>query len=360
MTETPSSTKTSRRRRALLRYLAVIVVTAVATALIVSLLGNIAKRKAEGERVAFSVVDLDETIDDPAVWGRNFPRQYDGYLRTVDIERTRHGGSEAFQKIDEFPVWRDLFAGYAFGIDYREERGHAYMLSDQRETERIKVVNQPGACLHCHASNIRAYRKAGLERGAPGELTDRFDSDTARQQLMKGFEAVCAMTYDDATTLVEHPVSCVDCHDPDSMRLRVTRPGFLNGIQALAESNDPVPHFPSIERWRAGDRSEPYDPNAMASRHEMRSMSCGQCHVEYYFRGSGKLLVYPWHNGLKMEQLEEYYETAGADGAPFKDWTHKITGAPMLKAQHPEFELWSQGIHARAGVSCADCHMPYK
>jgi len=360
MTETPSGTTTSHRRGALFAYLAVIVVTVVVTALIVSLLANIAKRKAEGERVAFSVVDLDETIDDPAVWGRNFPRQYDGYLRTVDIQRTRHGGSEAFQKIDEFPVWRDLFAGYAFGIDYREERGHAYMLSDQRETERVKVVKQPGACLHCHASVIPAYRKAGLERGAPGELTDPFDSGTARQQLMRGFEAVCAMPYDDATALVGHPVSCVDCHDPASMRLRVTRPGFLNGIQALAESNDPVPHLPSIERWRAGDRSDRYDPNAMASRHEMRSMSCGQCHVEYYFKGSGKLLVYPWHNGLKMEQIEKYYETAGADGAPFKDWTHKLTGAPMLKAQHPEFELWSQGIHARAGVSCADCHMPYK
>jgi nitrite reductase (cytochrome c-552) len=32
----------------------------------------------------------------------------------------------------------------------------------------------------------------------------------------------------------------------------------------------------------------------------------------------------------------------------------------MLKAQHPEFETWSQGIHARSGVMCADCHMPYK
>jgi len=32
----------------------------------------------------------------------------------------------------------------------------------------------------------------------------------------------------------------------------------------------------------------------------------------------------------------------------------------VLKAQHPEFETWSQGIHARSGVACADCHMPYK
>ncbi|MCC7408311.1 MAG: ammonia-forming cytochrome c nitrite reductase subunit c552, partial [Phycisphaeraceae bacterium] len=166
---------------------------------------------------------------------------------------------------------------------------------------------------------------------------------------------VCAMPYDEATKLVEHPVTCLDCHEPTSMQLRVTRPGFLNGIAALAKSNDPVPHLPSIERWRQGDRKTDYDPNAMASRQELRSMACGQCHVEYYFKGEGKLLTYPWHNGLKMEQAEAYYDAVG-----FKDWTHKISGAPVLKAQHPEFETWSQGTHARAGVACADCHMPYK
>jgi nitrite reductase (cytochrome c-552) len=47
------------------------------------------------------------------------------------------------------------------------------------------------------------------------------------------------------------------------------------------------------------------------------------------------------------------------DESGFTDWTHAETGAPVLKAQHPEFELWNQGIHARSGVACADCHMPY-
>jgi len=352
--------RTRSPRRALIVHACLVVATAAITVGIIALLGNIAKHKREAEQVVFSVVELDEQTVGPAVWGKNFPRQYDSYLRTVDTKRTTHGGSEAFQKLDEFPVWRDLFAGYAFGIDYREERGHAYMLTDQRETERVTLVNQPGACLHCHASDIPAYRQVGLEHGAPGALTDALDSDTGREQLMTGFEVVCAMPYDDATKLVEHPVACIDCHDPANMRLRVTRPGFVLGIQAFAESDDPAPHLPSIERWREGDRSEPYEPNALASRQELRSLACGQCHVEYYFKGEGKLLTYPWHNGLQMEEAEAYYETAGKDGTPFKDWTHKITGAPMLKAQHPEFELWSQGIHARSGVSCADCHMPYR
>src|SRR5262249_57269456 len=98
-----------------------------------------------------------------------------------------------------------------------------------------------------------------------------------------------------------------------------------------------------------------FDVNTMATRQEMRSFVCGQCHVEYYFRGPEKRLVYPWSKGLKIEQIMAYYEETG-----HKDWTHAETGAPTLKAQHPEFEMWNQGIHARSGVACADCHMPYK
>jgi nitrite reductase (cytochrome c-552) len=93
----------------------------------------------------------------------------------------------------------------------------------------------------------------------------------------------------------------------------------------------------------------------MATRQEMRSYVCGQCHVEYYFAGDKKLVTYPWAKGLKVDEIEAYY-----DEVKFSDWKHEETGAPVLKAQHPEFEMWNQGVHARAGVACADCHMPYK
>jgi nitrite reductase (cytochrome c-552) len=343
-------------------YIAIILVSALATVGVLLLLQNIWTRKREAEQVVFTLVDIDETVVDPAQWGKNFPRQYDQYLRTVDMQRTRYGGSEAdpfvrgqsFSRIEEDPRLKTMWAGYAFATDFREERGHAHMLVDQRDTERVKQFKQPGACLHCHASVIDAYREVGLNNGAPGDLKASLTSPDGQAQLMAGFEKVCAMPYADATALVEHPVACIDCHDPQTMHLRVTRPGFLNGIQVLAQSSDPVPHLPSIERWRAGDRARPYDPNELATRQEMRSFVCGQCHVEYYFKGEGKLLTYPWHHGMKVQQIEKYYDEVG-----FKDWTHALTGAPALKAQHPEFETWSQGIHARAGVACADCHMPY-
>ncbi|HEU5220007.1 MAG TPA: ammonia-forming cytochrome c nitrite reductase subunit c552, partial [Gemmatimonadales bacterium] len=171
--------------------------------------------------------------------------------------------------------------------------------------------------------------------------------------MRKGFEEVCAMKYQEAhalkdasgKSLVDHPVSCVDCHDPKTMNLRVTRPAFLVAIKALKEHQG----------------VKDYDPNRDATRQEMRSYVCGQCHVEYYFRGDRKTLTYPWKNGLKADEIEAYYDDGAnfADGKPYKDWIHAESGAPVLKAQHPEFELWNQGIHSRSGVACADCHMPY-
>lgn len=331
-----------------LTYLFVAVVAAGGTAAAMWLWQNIQTKQQEARQVAVPVVQLTEATIDPAEWGKNFPREYDSYRRTVDSERTTFGGNEALQKLDDDPRLRTLFAGYAFSIDYREERGHAFMLSDQDETERVHKVKQPGACLHCHASVLPAYRELGREAGiadAPG---------LNLPQVMKGFEVACKMPLSDLRTKVEHPVSCIDCHDPATLALRVTRPGFINGIAAFAQTETSVPQFPSIEQWRKGDRSTPYDPNSLASRQELRTFVCGQCHVEYYFKGDEKLVTYPWSKGLQAEEILAYYDEAG-----FKDWTHKISQAPVLKAQHPEFELWNQGTHARAGVSCADCHMPY-
>ncbi len=335
---------TASRHGAKGQYAAAAAAAALATIALLMLWRNILERKEEARRHVFKVVDITEESNDPAVWGRNYPRQYDGYRRTVDIERTRHGGSEALQKLDADPRWRALFAGYPFGVDYREERGHAYMLSDQDETERVRRFKQPGACLHCHSSVIPAYVEAGRKAGAASR----------EEQIRKGFEIVCAMPYAEARKMVSHPVTCGDCHRPETMQLRLTRPAFIAGIRELALSDAPLPHLPSLERWRK-DRRGDYDPNTEATRQEMRSLVCAQCHVEYYFKGQGKLLTYPWSRGHKAEQVEAYYDEIG-----LADWTHPRSGAPLLKAQHPEFELWSEGIHARSGVACADCHMPYR
>jgi nitrite reductase (cytochrome c-552) len=157
--------------------------------------------------------------------------------------------------------------------------------------------------------------------------------------IFKGFEQINQMPYLEATKLVEHPVSCIDCHDPDTMQLRITRPAFMEGMRA----------------YKASQGIEGYDVNKQATAQELRSFVCGQCHVEYYFAGAEKRLTFPWHKGLKVDDALAYYDEIG-----FRDFVHAESGAPALKAQHPEFEMYNQGVHARSGVACADCHMPYK
>jgi nitrite reductase (cytochrome c-552) len=341
----------------------VAIIAAVATILVLALNASIANHKAEARQTTMRMVDLDEKVVDPAEWGKNFPRQFDGYKRTSERYGTKYGGggSEtlAKDKLTADPRLPVIFDGYAFALDYRNRRGHAFMLDDQRATRRVTERPQPGSCIHCHASTTVPYREAGLKNGAPGTLDDPFGSPNAQAQLMAGFEQFCKMPYAQASQLVKHPVACIDCHDPKTMQLRVTKPGFMRGVDALARSADPVPHLPSIEKWRKGDRTVNYDPNKDASRQEMRSMVCGQCHVEYYC-GPKTTLFFPWNKGLKVEQIEATYdEYKFPDGHRFFDWKHARTGAEVLKAQHPEFEIWSQGIHARSGVACADCHMPY-
>jgi len=309
--------------------------SAVAAAGVTALLVNVFQKKQEARNPFYRVVEITETTEDPALWAKNFPLQWDGYRRTTDQVRTRFGGSEAVprtptaadprsivaqSRLEEDPRLKTMWAGYAFAVDFREERGHAYMLDDQTFTGRQLVAKQPGTCLHCHASVWVPYRALGAG------------------DLMAGFAKMNAMPWADARKLVSHPVACIDCHDPTTMQLRVTRPGFLEGIRAL----------------KAAEGVADYDPNAMASRQEMRTFVCGQCHVEYYFRGAEKRLVYPWAKGLRVDDIAAYYDEVG-----HADWTHATTGAAVLKAQHPEFELWNQGIHARSGVACADCHMPY-
>lgn len=265
-----------------------------------NLLISIFERKVEAKNPFFRVVDLKDDIDDPAEWGKNFPHHYTQYLKTVDQERTKYGGSEAIphsptkgdprsivtqQKLEEDTRLKTMWAGYAFSKDFREERGHAYMLVDQVYTERQNVVKQPGACLNCHGSTYLPMKKLG------------------NGDIMKGFEIMNKTPYSEAKKSVKHPVACIDCHEPQSMHLRITKPAFINGYKAFKESQG-IMNF---------------DVNKKASQIEMRTLVCAQCHVEYFFKGKKeKTLTFPWNNGLKADQILSYY-----DKNQVKDWVHK-------------------------------------
>jgi len=134
--------------------------------------------------------------------------------------------------------------------------------------------------------------------------------------------------------IVNH-IGCGDCHDPKTMKLTITRPALIEAFEKQGRDITKATH------------------------QEMRSLVCAQCHVEYYFDKKkiegAAYLTFPWHNGFSVEEMEAYY-----DAIEFSDWTHKLSKAPMLKAQHPDYEVYTMGVHAKRGVACADCHMPYK
>lgn len=274
------------------------------------LLTNINQRIAEGEQFPTQIVQIDELEIDPAVWGLNFPRQYDGLMRTqIDYGRTPYGGSTPYDKLEAKPFLRIAWAGMPFELEYNEDRGHFYAQIDQARSRRSTERNQPGACLNCHS----------------GEFTLLLSEMSWTELNRTPYNA-----FRDRLAVHSYGVVCADCHEPNTMRLRITRPALENALIHLGID------------WR------------QASRQEMRSLVCAQCHVEYYFLGDDKTLVFPWSRGLTIEAIEAHYDTYG-----FADWTHALTQAPMIKIQHPEYELYSTSTHFASGVACADCHMPY-
>ncbi len=301
----------SERPTRSLRNLALMVIAfglgMVIMAGVAALLVNIQERKDEAKAVPARIVTVAQGELDPAVWGQNFPNEYDSFLKTKDSTiSTPYGGSIPYSKLERNPALIRLYAGYPFSVDYNKARGHQWALIDQEKTKRQDVVKQPGACANCHAAE------------APQLI----------QQM--GWEKFNGTPYKQLESMLHTATSCADCHVPNTMELRVTRPAFINAMKA-----------------RGIDVSQ-------ATRQEMRTYVCAQCHVEYYFKGDNKVLTFPWDNGLSIDDIDQYYQQIN-----FKDWTHKETGAPMIKIQHPEFEMWSSSLHAKSGVTCADCHMPY-
>jgi nitrite reductase (cytochrome c-552) len=250
--------------------------------------------------------DASEEDVDPRRWADRYPHHYRMTMQTqVDYGKTAYGGSRQYDKLKANPFRRRAFAGHAFELDYKSARGHFYSQIDQRESLRTREVLQPAACIQCHAA------------------------EGPRLIAEYGWEEFHRFSYDDLKHKLHHGTSCTDCHAPDTLELRIARPAFIRGMQQ-----------------RGIDVTQ-------ATRQELRTYVCAQCHIEYYFRGENRELVPPWSHGLSVDEIEQHYDEQG-----FRDWVHAETGAPLIKIQHPDFELYSKGTHAQQGVSCADCHMP--
>jgi len=414
---------------------ALIVIGLIAIAVgffVAMMIANISGKKAEAKLPTYvPVVQIDASNEnDPSVWGQNFPNEYAGWQGTSEFKTSMHltaadklslsdplaivnpAGLNASdkavnpapvnvapsttdviprdwvtpEKIIQDPRLVTMWHGYAFAIDYRHLRGHAYMQIDQRDTLRVSAPPkaQPGACMNCHVSMPGLLSILG--NGTPDKPVQITNYTANDPNLKAAWDAFNTMKYlapdpsDDTKATIsktdpdgptglygfakannqDQPVGCVDCHDPATMQLRVTRPALINGLAAL----------------KASEGIANYDVNKDATTQEMRTYVCAQCHVEYYFAPAApagttapadapkaNTLTFPWKYGSDIDSIFAYYtnpDNFPATGKPFTDFTNDLTGANVLKAQHPEFESWSEGVHAANGVTCADCHMPYQ
>ncbi|MCX6333052.1 MAG: ammonia-forming cytochrome c nitrite reductase [Bacteroidia bacterium] len=287
------------------------------TVVIVFLLGMLAssimERRAEAVFAYTPEVKFSGNEPRSSVWGELFPREYDSYLKTADTSfRSKYNGSAMIDMLRESPRMVVLWAGYAFSKEYSQGRGHYHAIDDIRNTLRTGTVPspQPNTCWTCKSPDVPRLMK---ETGTAGFYSGTWDT--------KGSEII-------------NPIGCADCHDAKTMNLHISRPALIEALEAQGRDISKVTH------------------------QEMRSLVCAQCHVEYYFNKKKiegvAYLTFPWKNGTSVEEIEKYYEETG-----FTDWTHALSRTQMLKAQHPDYEIFLTGVHASRGVSCADCHMPF-
>ncbi|HLN62485.1 MAG TPA: ammonia-forming cytochrome c nitrite reductase subunit c552 [Symbiobacteriaceae bacterium] len=276
----------------------------------------IATQRPVTENVPVVVTKIDKNETDPAAFKAAYPAHYSSYMKNAEMNppALKYASSEKKKsRLDQFPYMRTLWAGYAFSKEYNEARGHLYVLDDTIGgngtvgTQRITAATNL-TCMYCKSAEVP-------------QLLEKMGNSFFNTKLLEGNNKAQFV----------HPISCSDCHNPETMELRITRPAL---VEAMARRGTPV---------------------EKATRQEMRSLVCAQCHVEYFFNPKdSNRVTFPWDKGFEPENIYAYYQEQG-----FSDFKHAQTEGGMVKAQHPEFEMFQGSTHQAAGLSCADCHMPY-
>lgn len=257
---------------------------------------------------------MEGIVSENSKFASDFPREYETWKQTADTTfKSEFNSSQAVDVLAQRPNMVILWAGYAFSWDYATPRGHQHAVEDVRRTLRTGAPGvtegkepQPGTCWTCKGPDVpRVMKEQGVANFYKAPWSKWGD------QIMNN-------------------VGCSDCHDSKTMDLKPARPALYEAWQRVGKDVNKATH------------------------QEMRSLVCAQCHTEYYFKGDGQYLTFPQDSGITVEAMEKYY-----DAMNYKDYTHALSRAPILKAQHPGYEIHQMGIHGQRGVSCADCHMPY-
>ena len=242
-----------------------------------------------------------------------YPLEYESYMKNNmgGKSPTGYGGSDpGVSYLEMQPEMLENFKGYKFALQYDVARGHTHAGEDFLNTKRLPV--QKGSCITCKGSY----------------MYDVYFKQSGWDYASKPINDVIAPIKDDEW------FGCSSCHDPETMELRVYQQGFVDAMARRGVDVNNAPH------------------------NDKRAYVCAQCHNEYYFKAEDGRVDHPWDNGLEPEDEFQFYQS-GQAGAFKGDWKQPDSQTMMLKAQHPDFEIWATSVHAENGVTCVDCHMPY-
>jgi nitrite reductase (cytochrome c-552) len=264
---------------------------------------------------------------DPAAWGKVYPLEYDSWVKTgepraVGKSKYKKGydtDQVVHDKLSEFPYMALLFNGWGFGIEYNEPRGHHYMVTDQLDVDPSRV-KAGGACLTCKTPYASKMKN---DLGASYFADPYLD---VHSKIPKDFQALGA--------------SCSDCHDNRSMGLKLSRWTLKEALTGMGK-----------------------DPEHL-TRQESRSLVCAQCHVTYIIPKDKDMkstsVFFPWQGSKEGSiSVENIIKVMKSDPS-YGEWKQSVTGFKVPFIRHPEYEFFSMNsVHSKAGVACADCHMPY-
>ena len=305
---------------------------------------------------------------DAVVCGNCHKDQYDSF-RKVNYEATAR--KEKGVPAGRSPMQDKLLAGHGFTFEHNEPRGHLFMVIDQFAVDRFQggrfqfKEGWKGLDATGKAWDVLIDTHKKLPETAMAGNPTCIQCKTSDHILKWKFMGDKGGKWDRTSEVVEmakdtqSPVGCIHCHDPHGTQSRVVRDAL---IQAIADD-------PEQNIFAKGGKTDLKEIDfrgfrkiGVMQKADSRLM-CAQCHVEYACNtgtqwSDAKRVGYDDqrtnHFPLKnAKQLLEHYRKID-----FYDFKHAITGARLIKLQHPEAETYAGSVHDRAGVQCHQCHMP--
>jgi len=310
------------------------------------------------------------TVIDQALCGKCHKNQYASFF-TVNYEaaaRKEKGGPTG-----RSPMQDKLLAGHGFTFEHNEPRGHAFMVIDQFVVDRFqggrfqykdgwKGVDEVGKAWDVLIDTNKKLAETAMA-GNPTCIQCKTSDHILKWKFMGDKDPKAQ--WDRSSDLVaiakdtQNAVGCIHCHDPHGTQPRVVRDGLIQAVEKdrggniFAKNGKTDLNVVDFRGFRKIGLMEKTDSRLM----------CAQCHVEYNCNAGSQ-----WSDGKKVgydDQRTNHFPLTNAKGLlehyrklDFYDFKHAVTGARLVKLQHPEAETYAGSVHDRAGVQCHQCHMP--